>query len=569
MEFASAAASLLMLFGMFHTEVKLTYPEWKYKALTFSYDDATIHDRKLVEIFNKYGMKATFNVSSKRLGYKSFLPENELAKLYAGHEIASHGEYHKCFTRISPEALDKEIRNDRIGLEKIAGYPVLGLAYPYGAHSPEVVNILQKHKIVYARTVGATQKFQLPDDFMRWNTTAHHNANIAALAKKYKTYKPWGGVISLCYIWGHSYEFNNQKNWHVIENFCKELSNHPDIWYATNIDIYRYFKAYKTLKTSLDCSVLENTSAVTLYMTVNGKKVKLAPGEIMRVDKKNNITIAARPAEKTIPGPVIAPEDKMIFFPDGSRKALSFSFDDGTQGDKRLAELFRKYDFSATFNISAYTLANNPEQVKWYRGHEIASHGLRHTTATLSPAPQILHDIVLDRKGLEEISGRIVTGHAWPNGSTFGAPSQAQEILKTAGISYARGTKRMENFALPENFMCWNPTSKCIPEHLPDWQKKFLAEPNSGDLKVCTLWGHSWEFKKESDWAAVEKFCAAFRNERVWKASNIAICEYLKAVNALEWSADNSFVRNPTATTIYIGKGGKLCALKPGEILKF
>lgn len=92
MEFASAAASLLMLFGMFHTEVKLTYPEWKYKALTFSYDDATIHDRKLVEIFNKYGMKATFNVSSKRLGYKSFLPENELAKLYAGHEIASHGE---------------------------------------------------------------------------------------------------------------------------------------------------------------------------------------------------------------------------------------------------------------------------------------------------------------------------------------------------------------------------------------------------------------------------------------------------------------------------------------------
>ena len=117
--------------------------------------------------------------------------------------------------------------------------------------------------------------------------------------------------------------------------------------------------------------------------------------------------------------------------------------------------------------------------------------------------------------------------------------------------------------------MCWEPTAKCIPEQLPDWQKKFLAEANTGDLKVCTLWGHSWEFKKESDWAAVEKFCAAFRNERVWKASNIAICEYLKAVNALEWSADNSFVRNPTATTIYIGKGGKLCALKPGEILKF
>ena len=569
MDILSITAALSMMFGMFSADVRLTYPEWKYKALTFSYDDGVIYDRQLVDIFNKYGMKATFNISSKRLGYKRFLPESELKKLYAGHEIASHGEYHKNMPKLSPEDLEKEIRNDRLGLEKITGYPVLGLAYPYGAHSPDVVKALQRNKIVYARTVAASQKFLLPDDFMRWGTTAHHNANIAALAKKYKTYKPWGGVISLCYIWGHSYEFNNQKNWHIIENFCKELSNHPDIWYATNIEIYRYFSAYKNLKTSMDCSILENNSAVTLYLIVNGKKVKLAPGETLKREQKGACSITPRSAEKAIPVPVITPKDRMIFFPDGSRKALTFSFDDGAPADKRLAELFRKHGYSATFNMSAHVLVSKPDQLKWYRGHEIATHGLRHATATLTTGTQILHDIVLDRKGLETISGQIVRGHAWPNGSSFGAPSYAQEMLKSAGIVYARGTKKQENFALPANFMCWEPTAKCIPEELPGWNKKFSEAPDSGDLKVCMIWGHSWELKEESHWNALEKFCAEFAKKSVWKASNIAICEYLQAVDALEWSADKSFVRNPTSTTIYIGKGGKLCALKPGEILRF
>ena len=569
MEITSTAASLLMMFSMFNADVRLTYPEWKYKALTFSYDDGVIYDRQLVDIFNKYGMKATFNISSKRLGYKRFLPENGLAALYAGHEIASHGEYHKNMAKLSPEDLEKEIRNDRLGLEKITGYPVLGIAYPYGAYSANVINALKKHNIVYGRTVAATGNFQLPDDFMRWQTTAHHNSNIAELAEKFKTYKPWGGVISLCYIWGHSYEFNNQKNWHIIEDFCKKLSNHPDIWYATNIEIFRYFDAYKNLKSTVDCSLLKNTKAVTLYLIVNGKKVKLAPGESMRIDRQNNITIIPRKKDIPVPEPVITPEDKMIFFPDGSRKALSFSFDDGSATDQRLAELFRKYGFSVTFNMSAFALANNPNQKEWYRGHEIATHGLRHATATLTTGTQILQDIFLDRKGLEEITGEIVNGHAWPNGSTFGAPSNAQDILKTAGIAYARGTKKQGDFTLPKNFMCWEPTAKCIPEDLPEWQKKFLAEPNTGDLKLCTLWGHSTELREESDWAAVETFCQTFQKQHVWKASFGAICEYLKAVNALEWSADRSFVRNPTAATIYIGKGGRLCALNPGELIKF
>ena len=36
----------------------------KKRAVTFSYDDGVEQDRHLVELFNTYGMKATFNLNS-------------------------------------------------------------------------------------------------------------------------------------------------------------------------------------------------------------------------------------------------------------------------------------------------------------------------------------------------------------------------------------------------------------------------------------------------------------------------------------------------------------------------
>ena len=34
------------------------------KAVTFSYDDGITQDQRLIEIFDKYGLKSTFNINS-------------------------------------------------------------------------------------------------------------------------------------------------------------------------------------------------------------------------------------------------------------------------------------------------------------------------------------------------------------------------------------------------------------------------------------------------------------------------------------------------------------------------
>ena len=42
----------------------LTFPGGKTRVLTFSYDDGISQDMRLVQLFNLYGMKGTFNLNS-------------------------------------------------------------------------------------------------------------------------------------------------------------------------------------------------------------------------------------------------------------------------------------------------------------------------------------------------------------------------------------------------------------------------------------------------------------------------------------------------------------------------
>ena len=49
-------------------EISMLFPEGKRKALTFSYDDGTIHDRRLAALLNEYGMNGTFNLNYVLLG---------------------------------------------------------------------------------------------------------------------------------------------------------------------------------------------------------------------------------------------------------------------------------------------------------------------------------------------------------------------------------------------------------------------------------------------------------------------------------------------------------------------
>ena len=49
-------------------KVYTCFPGGKAKALTMSYDDGKLQDKRLIGIFNKYGIKATFNLNYGQVG---------------------------------------------------------------------------------------------------------------------------------------------------------------------------------------------------------------------------------------------------------------------------------------------------------------------------------------------------------------------------------------------------------------------------------------------------------------------------------------------------------------------
>lgn len=93
------------------------WPEGKTKALTMSYDDGMVEDRKLVEIFNRYGIRGTFHLNSGTFQNDRHIDAGEVASLYNGHEVSVHTLTHPDLTNIPFTELVKEVCEDRKNLE--------------------------------------------------------------------------------------------------------------------------------------------------------------------------------------------------------------------------------------------------------------------------------------------------------------------------------------------------------------------------------------------------------------------------------------------------------------------
>lgn len=267
----------------------LRFPEFKRKAVTLSYDDGVIFDEKLIDILNRYGLKATFNINSGLFypaGDKTRLTESQAVALYkdSGHEIAVHGAGHLSLTEVPVETACKDVLEDRIALEKLFGRIVRGMAYAYGVYSDKVVAMLENCGIKYARTIMSTERFDIPEDWLRMPATCHHNnPRLMALVEEFLDCPEkeffWENTPRLFYLWGHSYEFNNDNNWCVIEDFAKKIGGRDDIWYATNGEIYDYVQAYDRLEYSVESNIIKNPSAKDVYLNFYGKNIKVSSGE--------------------------------------------------------------------------------------------------------------------------------------------------------------------------------------------------------------------------------------------------------------------------------------------------
>ena len=251
------------------------FPGGKAKALTMSYDDGKEEDVRLVGIFNKYGIKGTFNLNAGLYHDPKYkrLPKEIIKDLYKGHEVATHTYTHPTIARCPLVEVAAEILKDRVELEAITGRLVRGHAYPNGSYSEEIKALFKQLGIAYGRVVHSRPDYELPADPLEWHPTCHHND--PQLMQKAQFFADFGKrqYLKLMYVWGHSYEFANNDNWEVIEEFCKFMGGRDDIWYATNIEIIDYMEVLKNLKFSGNGQAVCNPSAQSAWLQVDDSRI--------------------------------------------------------------------------------------------------------------------------------------------------------------------------------------------------------------------------------------------------------------------------------------------------------
>ena len=223
------------------------------KAVTFSYDDGVTQDQRLIALFDRYGLKATFNLNSGLLGVSSGLvregvtvahvkprPE-EVRGIYSGHEIAGHTLTHPSLLDCDEAEIVRQVEQDRLALSELAGYEVVGFAYPGGSScfDARVEDVLRRHTgIQYARTTTSSFNFEPQKDLLSFRPSVYHHSEWDALFDLGRRFTELDcDRPQIFYVWGHAYEFDIHNTWDRFEDFCRLIAGREDVFYGTNREV--------------------------------------------------------------------------------------------------------------------------------------------------------------------------------------------------------------------------------------------------------------------------------------------------------------------------------------------
>lgn len=193
-------------------------------------------------------------------------------------------------------------------------------------------------------------------------------------------------------------------------------------------------------------------------------------------------------------------------------KWIALSFDDGEVQDKRLCALLRKYRLKATFGICCgylgqsgllpsgrrYTKVFAEELSSVYEGFELCPHGYYHRDFTKLSGAELLDEVLRDCDCIRERTGQNPLGVIYPGGLCSDAVCTALGKMflfgRTAGASHG--------FALPEDFLRWEPTCHMFDREIYELADAF--EKAEGDA-VFGIFGHSYELDEDGGWERAEK----------------------------------------------------------------
>ena len=222
----------------------------KKKALTFSFDDGVAQDLRVIEILDKYSLKATFNLNSARLGRKgtlerngrvvdfNMIPYDKVKSVYKNHEVAAHTLTHTMLPSVDDSTVIWQVEQDRRTLSELVGYNIECMAYPCGGqnNNDRVAGVIKENTgIKFARTITSTYNFDVQENLYRFDPSVYiiETDKLFELGRAFVDLET--DTPKIFYIWGHAFEMDAEYiSWEKFEEFCKLVSNKDDIYYEVN-----------------------------------------------------------------------------------------------------------------------------------------------------------------------------------------------------------------------------------------------------------------------------------------------------------------------------------------------
>lgn len=231
-------------------------------------------------------------------------------------------------------------------------------------------------------------------------------------------------------------------------------------------------------------------------------------------------------------------------------KAITFSYDDGVEQDKRLIKILDKYGLKCTFNLNSgqfgirtahqaaafgiTTVFRNQripfDEIKQvYENHEVAAHSVNHPLLPSLADEDVIFQMREDAANLEKIVGYQISGFAYPGGRGEYYNEHVKNLIKNnTRLYYGRMVTTNHSFDLQEDLLRFEPTVSHREKEMREKLAKEFLELETDTPKIYYLWGHSYELDvAEQEWCDFEHFCEmiAGRND-VFYGTNDQVFRY-------------------------------------------
>lgn len=298
-----------------------------------------------------------------------------------------------------------------------------------------------------------------------------------------------------------------------------------------------------------------------------------------------------------------------IFYPSFTRKALTFTIDDGNMVyDKKLIDILAPAGIRGTFNLCSNIHEGREEEtLAFYSEYDVSNHCKYHPLINYDGVEYILSEDEFDeataddgkiyrvsgregffwvkrpngwrhmvfekdflsyiKEGKEELEllfgGRKIKDYVWPYGNQDNAA--AHEFIKRIHRSsrITGCTAGRDAFNIPKDKYAWSYTANHL--NLLEIMEMYEAYPDDGELKFFAFGVHSIDFERDGRWDDLRAFAEKYGNraDAYWYTTIGELFDYDEAVAMLEKRDDRLI--NHSGLSIYLTVNSERTVIEPGE----